>query len=668
MHRKPPSRKANPIKGRNDWLLAGLLVLLAFAAYLPALNAGFIWDDDDYIIQNQSLRTLEGLRRIWVDPAATPQYYPLTHTTFWLEYQLWGLNPAGFHRTNVFLHALAAILLWRVLAHLKIRGAFLAAAIFALHPVEVESVAWITERKNVLSAVFYFAAALAYVRYTALREAGVADRRRAITYAAALVLFAAALWSKTVACSLPAALLLVAWWRTGRLRRADVLPLLPFFVVGAGLAFMTPWLEKHQVGAEGMEWSLTFIERCLIAGRALWFYAGKLFWPTQLTFMYPRWNVSAEVWWQWIFPIAFVAVVIALWFGRRRIGRGPLVAVLFFAGTLFPALGFFDVYPFRYSFVADHFQHLASVGLIVLAAAGLARFRSRIPAVLVVALLGVLTARQAGIYQDLETLWADTLKKNPECWMAHSNMGSDLAKLGRFDEADEHHQRAARLATNWTTCINLGSSLARRERLDDAIRCYRDAIAFRPGNAEGYNNLGNALLRKGQLDAAAIQYRTALQINPSLPGALNDLGYIHATKEDHARAAEFLTRAVELRPDFALAHFNLARSLQALDRSDEAIREYETALRLEPRNASGYNSLGAVFEKKGEVTRALRCYSQSISLNPKNAEAHFNLGCVMGRIGEKDQAIAHVTEALRLRPGYPQAEEMLSTLKAQTGQ
>ena len=300
---------------------------------------------------------------------------------------------------------------------------------FRAPPGLVESVSWITERKNVLSAVFYFAAALAYLRFVALAEPGGPNRHRRYWYLGALVLFMAALLSKTVTCTLPAALLLVCWWKKGRVQRGDIFPLLPFFALGVGLGLLTAWIEKYHVGAQGAEWSLTFADRCLIAGRALWFYAGKLVWPAHLTFIYPRWEIDPAVWWQWLFPVAAVGVVAGLWLARRRIGRGPLVAVLFFAGTLGPALGFVNVYPMRYSFVADHFQYLACVGLITLCAAGLDRIPRVIPATLVV-LLGALTWQQTGIYRNLETLWRDTLAKNPGLLAGPQQSGHLLVSRG----------------------------------------------------------------------------------------------------------------------------------------------------------------------------------------------------------------------------------------------
>lgn len=368
---KGEKNKANPSlhsAWTKVWLPGLLLAVSVFIAYQPVLRGGFIWDDDDYVTNNWTLHDFNGLKHIWFDTQATPQYYPLVHTTFWLEYHAWKLNPVGYHVVNVLLHALGSILLWRVLKRLELPGAWLAAAVFALHPVNVESVAWITERKNVLSAVFFFAAAWAYLRFAGESEG---KKRRWSWWLAALCLFVCALLSKTVACSLPAVLLLVRWWKKKRLQAGDVLPMVPFFIAGLWLGLQTARLEEHHVGASGAEWSFSLGERCLIAGRALWFYAGKLVWPVKLTFVYPRWQMDAGIWWQWLFPAAALAIVATLWFARKRIGRGPLVAVLVFAGALFPALGFVNVYPMRFSFVADHFQYLASIGIIVLVTNGM---------------------------------------------------------------------------------------------------------------------------------------------------------------------------------------------------------------------------------------------------------------------------------------------------------
>ncbi len=254
------------------------------------MHGGFIWDDDDYVQDNPTLRSLAGLGQIWFQPGATRQYYPLVHTTYWLEYRLWGLDPTGYHVVNVILHALSAVVVWRILSRLQVPGAWAAAALFALHPVHVESVAWITERKNALSGAFYLSAAWAYLRYEAAR--------RPRWYGAALVLFAAALLSKTVTCTLPAALLLVLWWKGQTPMRRPAVALGPFFVLAVAMSAVTVWMERHSVGAWGPEWDLSLVERGLIAGRALWFYAAKLLVPLDLAFIYLRWAIDATAIWQ----------------------------------------------------------------------------------------------------------------------------------------------------------------------------------------------------------------------------------------------------------------------------------------------------------------------------------------------------------------------------------
>jgi tetratricopeptide (TPR) repeat protein len=592
----------------------GLIVLLVFLAYLPALRGGFIWDDDDYVTHNLTLHDGEGLRQIWFKVGAVPQYYPVVHTTFWLEYHLWGLNPVGYHLINVLLHALAAILLWQLLLYLRIRGAWLAAVIFALHPIEVESVAWITERKNVLSAVFYFAAALAYLRFVAWEKPGSPNRFRWYWYLGALVLFLAALLSKTVTCSLPAALLLVCWWKKGRVQRGEIIPLLPFFVLGVGLGLMTAWIEKYHVGAQGADWSLTLADRCLIAGRALWFYAGKLVWPAHLTFIYPRWVIEPEVGWQWLFPIAAIGVVAGLWLARRRIGKGPLVAVLCFAGTLGPALGFVNVFPMRYSFVADHFQYLAGIGLIVLGAAGLNRLPRVIPATLVV-LLGALTWQQTGIYRNLETLWRDTLVKNPDCWLAHNNLGLLLNNQGRIEEAMEHYQKAIQINPNYfETPNNLGVALADKGRFDEAIENYRKAIQINPNYSDALNNLGAALGAKGRSDEAIESFRKAIRINPNYSGALNNLAWILATSSkaefrDGTQAVRLAERACELtHHGEPLFIGTLAAAYAEAGRFPEAVTTAEKAEQLA--TTAGLPAVAAKNRQLLELYRAGKSYHE----------------------------------------------------------
>ena len=351
----------------------------------PALRGEFLWDDDYYVSNNRLLESWGGLQQIWFDVIGSPrdyplpQYYPMTHTSFWIEYRLWGLNPTGYHVTNVILHAASSLLIWLILRKLAVPGAWLAAAVFAVHPINVESVAWIAERKNVLSGFFFFASIYVYLRY-----AGViappekpseylslpAERER--VYSLALVLFVFALLSKSVTATMPAVVLLIVWWKRGRFTMHEVLKLVPFFALGIAAALLTSYMERHRVGAAGADWDYGLVSRILIAGRAFWFYLSKLVVPYPLVFNYPRWDPHDTSWYLWIYPLAAVALLATLFALRNRIGRGPVTAMLYYAGTLFPAMGFVNVFPHRYSFVADHFAYLSVVGPIALAVAVIA--------------------------------------------------------------------------------------------------------------------------------------------------------------------------------------------------------------------------------------------------------------------------------------------------------
>ena len=696
---------------RKNLVWLTFFALATVIAYLPALNAGFIWDDDQYVTGNPTLRSLAGLGKIWFKIGAVPQYYPLVHTTFWLEYHLWGLNPLGFHCVNVLLHICAATLAWRLLEKLRLPGAWLAAAIFAMHPVQVESVAWITERKNVLSAVCYFASALAFLHFLELRDANGNRRRRGVLYLSALFLFVLAMWSKTVACSLPAALLLVRWWKRGRLEWADVRRQIPFFVVGAGLASLTVWMEKHVVGAAGAQWELGFVERSLQAGRALWFYAAKLLWPANLTFIYPRWQIDRSVWWQWLFPLAALAVVTTLWCLRRRIGRGPLAAVLIFGGTLFPALGFINVYPFRYSFVADHFQYLASISLIALFASSLYRkavdWSSSLPVstsivqtgfVCLPLLLAFLTWKQTFIYHDLETLWRDTLAKNPSSAIAHNNLGTVLSARGDSAEAESHYRTALEAEPDDAeTLSNLAVSLSEQGRIDAARELLQRAVTLAPDNAkvqcnlgkvlancgenpqavtaleaavrldpwmaEFHYNLGSVLTRLGQSDRAIEQFRQAIDLKPDYADARNNLALVLAGQSKYDQAIEQYGEVLRYNPNHVLAHNNLGNALMRIGRLDEATTHFREALRLKPDYANARFNLGNALALQKKYREAAEEFRETLRLAPDFVPARKNLGIALARLGQRQEALEQLTEALRLQPDNEEVKQQLRALE-----
>jgi len=645
-----------------------LILAVTLVVYIPAVGAGYIWDDDAYVTGNRTLRSVDGLGEVWFKFGATPQYYPLVHTSYWLEYRLWGLNPAGYHVVNILLHAIGAVLLWRILELLKVPGAFLAGVLFAVHPVHVESVAWITERKNLLSGVFYLGSALCYLRY-ALADKGVKF------YAASLILFICALLSKTVTATLPAALLLVLWLKYKRIRLSEIAALVPLFVIGVGFGLLTVWMERWRVGAVGAEWDFTFVERFLIAGRAVCFYIYKLIFPLQLTFIYSRWDIDGGLWWQYLFIAVVVLVIGCLWFARRRIGMGSFAALAFFVVTLFPALGFFNVYPMRFSFVADHFQYLASIGPITLAA-GLAsiiisRFRAETRnmamagLVLVLLTLGVLTWRQCRIYKDLETLWTDTLAKNPDAWMAHTNLGLVFASRGHYDQAMGHYRRAIELKPDHAEAHNdLGVALERVSRVDEAHASYRRALQLRPDYAEAHYNMGNSLAGPGRLDEAVGHFRQAVKAAPGHAAACNSLGLALKLQGRIDEAISYYRRAVEIDPDYTDTRNNLGSALAQRGEMEEAISQFQIVLDMRADDEEARFNLALALNLQGKLTESLRQFKWLLESNPNHVAALVKVAQVLvalpnGDANDLAEAVDFAKRAAELT-GYRDTEVLVA--------
>ncbi|WP_414664127.1 tetratricopeptide repeat protein [Horticoccus sp. 23ND18S-11] len=627
----------------------GVIIFAAtLAAYFPALQGGFIWDDQPGHITRPELRSFAGLARIWFEPGATQQYYPLLHSAFWLEHRLWGDAPFGYHLINVLLHATSACLVGAILRRLAVPGAGLAALIFALHPVAVDSVAWISEQKNTLSTVLYLCAALAYLRFN--------DDRRPGRYALATTCFALALLTKTVTATLPAALLVILWWRQGRLGwRRDVAPLLPWFALGTAAGLYTAWFEHAQIGAQGADFALGPVERVLLAGRALWFYAAKVVWPAELIFIYPRWTIDAGEAWQWLFPLGAMALIAGLaW--RRRQNAGLLAGALFFGGTLFPALGFVNVFPFLYSYVADHFQYVASLGLITLGAAGASRGLERLPRTgaiaVTIALLGTLgtfTWQHAGTYRDVFTLYRTTLAKNPACWMAHNNLGIALVDAGRADEALTHYHQALGLRRDYAEAENnLGYALSRLGRHAEALTHLERAIQLKPGYADAHNNLGAALMGVGRSTEGIAAFATAIGLNPRDAVAHFNHGLAIASSGRPAEAIAHFERALSLNPGYAEAELNWGVALTVTGRTSEALPHFERALQLNPALPHAHLSFGRALAGIGRYDDAIARFRAALELEPRSGEAHLQLALALHQTGRRDEAELHAQTARQL--------------------
>ena len=667
----------------------GLIVLLVFLAYLPALHGGFVWDDDAHISANQTLRSLSGLWEIWFKPGANPQYYPLSFTGFWIGFQLWGLNPLGYHLLNVVLHSLVAVLLWQVLTRLKAQGAWLAGAIFALHPVCVMSVAWMTELKNTLSASLALGAGWAYLRFAGLgvyerlelgREigrvtpcapvsassttAGSACRARFkgvparwYFYALSLVLFQLGLFAKTAISFLPVSLLLATWWRRKRLRWRDVWPLIPMLGIVVLMGGVTIYVERHLVGASEQKFNIPLLERALISGRSFWFYLGKLFFPYRLTFIYERWKIDAGAWWQYVYPVATVGLLAGLWGLRGRMGKGPFVALLHFYVCTSLLILLLVLYMTRYSFVSDHWQYFGCMSVVALAAAGITMaldlFKKGKPLLepvfcgTLLLILGVLTWRQCGMYTNLETLWRTTLARNPDCSMAHNNLGSLLKDQGHIEEAVEHYRKAVQIdPNNYKALYNLGMALAARGQFNEAIENFRQAIQIKPNDCGALVSLGIALANRGQFDEAIANFRQAIQIDPNNCEALNNLGIALATRGQFDEAIGNFRKAIQIKPNYCDALDNLGTAFASRGQFDEAIKNYRQASQINSNRPQTLLHWGMALGQSGRTREAVAQYREALRLNPSLAGALNNLAWILA--ANPDDELRNGAEAVRL--------------------
>jgi protein O-mannosyl-transferase len=587
---------------------AAVIALATSAAYLPSLKGGFILDDNLLLTESRLIAAPDGLFRFWLTTEPL-DYFPVSNTTLWVEWRLWGMNATGYRISNLLLHVASAILIWVILGKLSIAGAFLAALSFAVHPVNVESVAWIAQRKGLLALVFSLASALCY-----LGQLDSETRARRVPrgfglggdgwYWLSLVGFVLAMLSKGSAAVLPVLLLgMVRWLRP--LSRRDVQRAVPFFLVSLVLVPVNGWFQTSRLNVPIR--SVGFGERLLGAAGVVWFYLSKAVLPIHLTFVYPQWHVRPDRWQWWLPLLATVAVTSVLWWRRETWGRPLLFAWGFFCVALLPVMGFTDVGFMQQSLVADHYQHMALIAVAAVAGAGWGTWRRRargrgrwVPDALAVAVVGalaVLTWQQSGLYADARILYRAGLERNPQSWMLHTDLGALLSRDGRPQEAIEH---------------------------------YRQALQVRPDYPEAHNNLGSELAKAGRVQEAIEHYQQALQINPELREARYNLALARAQNGEVAAAIEEYEQALRLNPYYPEVHYNLGIALADVDRVQEAIDEFQQALRLK----SDY------------------------------PEAHNNLGTVLARAGELQAALAHYEEALRLEPDYDDARRNLDVLRS----
>jgi protein O-mannosyl-transferase len=728
--RQPATRDALPltkqsalVRAKPDlpmWLMAVLLVLGTVAIYWPAMRCGFVnYDDDFYVTSNVHVRnglSWAGMKWAWVNPVAG-NWHPVTVLSHMLDCQLFGLNPGLHHLTNVLLHALSAGLVFWLLQ--RMTGAawrsLLVAALFALHPLRVESVAWVSERKDVLSGLFGLLALLAYARFAQMSAVsgpwsviskqspkvpaanngpGTTDYRLRF-YLLSLFLFALGLMSKPMLVTWPFAMLLLDYWPLERMQNAAastthhaprttppvsrfpyfvslLLEKLPFFALAAAVSVVTFVVQKH-VGAVMASESLPLSAR---AGNALISYGrylGKLFWPMDLAVYYPRpgqWPMGKVL----LAGGLILGLSVLVWVRRRRYPY-LLMGWLWFVGTLIPVIGLVQA---GGQAMADRYTYLPSLGVLVLAVWGAYEMtRSWRHQVLVLWVAGgaaiilclALTHHQLGYWKDSEALFRHALEVTENNCLAHNNLGAALAEKGQIDQAIRQLREALRLQPDFApACKNLANALLLKGQTDEAIRQYQEAIRLTPDQAETHQNLGTALLLKGQMEEAIRQFQEAIRLKPDHAEAHYNLGTAFGSRGQTDEAIRQFQEAIRLEPDHPLAHYNLGNALLLKGLTDEAIRQLREAIRLKPDHAEARYNLGTALGSKGQTDEAITQYQEATRLNPGNADAHYNLGLALASKDQIDEAIRRFEAALKVKPDYPEAHNHLGQAFVRKGQ
>jgi len=622
-----PSLSARVFRNHLTVWSAILIVLLALAAYWPALRGEFIWDDTLLVQKNPLVKGEFGLHSIWFRTD-----FPLSLAALWAQWLVWGNHPAGYHIVNALLHAANALLLWRVLERLNIRGAGFAAALFAVHPVCVASVAWISELKNTLSLAFFLLSFLAFLTFETARTEG-KNRKAKTGYVLSLAAFLLALFSKTSTVMLPVVLLGCAWWQRGRLSRQDWLRVSPFFVLALVFGCLTIWFQHRMMSGGGPVQTENFPGRLAGAGMALWFYLGKALWPLNLNLIYPRWTIDPANILSWLPGLLWIGVLFLCWRYRRGWGRHALFALGGFMVMLFPVLGFFDMYFLALSRVSDHFQYLPLIFLVSALPAALgALFPDRVfPWVrlaLIVVLSG-LTLQRARVFASDETLWTDTLAKNPRAWTAQNNLGSIRARQGKFDEAAKHFEASLQInPENAGAHCNLAGALSLQGKFAEAEPHFQTALRLKPRDAEVRRSYASALAGQGRFEPAIAQLSEAVRIEPE-PGSRLQLATLLYQTGRPAEAATEYRQVLAAQPDSLEALNNLAWLLAAgrdstVRNGDEAVRLAERACRLTNyQQARTLGILGAAYAEAGRFNDAVAAAEKAVDLATAAGDAQF---------------------------------------------
>jgi tetratricopeptide (TPR) repeat protein len=653
--------------------------------YWPVHTHTFVdYDDADYVTANPQVQaglTWAGIK--WAFTAGhASNWHPVTWLSHMLDCQLFGEQAGAHLLVNAVLHTLNSILLFLLLR--RWTGAHwpsaVVAALFAWHPLHVESVAWISERKDVLSTLFFLLTLDAYGRFVDRRKLTPVGWRPVLlspAYWGAMAFFALGLMSKPMLVTLPFVLLLVDYWPLGRLTFSDpkssaralaglALEKAPFFVVCA-LSSLVTYLVQQKGGAVSQALSLG--DRVANAIVSYGRYLGKMFWPVDLSVLYPhpgQWPLSTVL----LCSLVLLAITVV---AVARIRRWPFFTVgwFWYVGTLVPVIGLVQV---GIQSMADRYSYIPLIGSFVAMVWGLTYWNSlrrwgvawlAVPAGLALGACLVLTSRQIEVWRDSESLFQNAVRVTANNYLAHNNLGYYYSSKGQVDRAIEHYRQSIAIHPSYDDALNnLGFALAGRRQFAEAIGYYEAALRVRPRHVEVHNNLGNALSELGRIDEAIAHYQVTLAQKPDHADAHNNLGIALAMKGKLAEAIPHFQNAIRFKPKYASAHSNLGNALAAQGKLDEAIAQYQETLRLNPSDAQAHNNLGNVFMEQGKVEQGVASYREALRLNTDNPEAHCNLGIALLRQGNRPEAIRHFSESVRLRPDYEPAKRQLEALRS----
>ena len=652
-----------------------VLAVAVFIVFSGTIRNGFVWDDDDYIYQNPLLTEPGGFVKIWqsyyspkFNPREnTPQYYPLVFTTFYLEHKLWGFNPAGYHITNVLLHIANTILLLFVLRKLGLGWSIplITAAIFGIHPTQVESVAWATERKNVLAGLFYFSAFWCFLHFQ--------DTAKIKYYIASLLLFVCALLSKTASVMLPVVLVLAAYLKDRPIRKT-ITYTIPFFALSTVAGLITLTLEHTMVGAKGAEWTFPLFKRLLIVSHAIWFYIGKILWPHPISFLYGQWQINTHSIISYLPLIAVITTAALLIIFRKKIGRLPIFSLANFVVAAAPALGFVSFYMMRYTFAADHFIYLASWSIMLLAVVVATQFLSYLPqnpklvlgafaTAVILICFAVITAEEVKKFKNVQTLWEHTIAVNPKAWLAHNNLGVIYASQGNYEKALEHYKTTIELNPNYATAYNnAGVALVLMNQPAKAIDYYKKAIELNPDYGEALYNFAIAYSRLEKNTEAIEYFKKALKFQPENMSTWYNLAICLSKTNRVSEASEAYRKAVELKPDYPEAHYNLAVSYQMLGKLDDAASSFKKALEIRPTYIEAKYRLALVYRQQGKLNEAAKLLHSALDQEPDFPQANYDLGLVYYSLGQYENAKLYFRIAEN--QGLPTPDEIKQALYA----